>query len=136
MKKDKRIIILGDSMTYEKSHLNSFEENYNFLLKKYLRTKGHLDVFLLARAANHCKFQSKKLKILYDLKQFIIGTHINNTYFQSIPARLLYDFKQFEPNIITLHLGINDCLPRFLTKEEMIMINLKMVKFKNNKFLH
>ncbi|MHA1844480.1 MAG: SGNH/GDSL hydrolase family protein, partial [Promethearchaeota archaeon] len=77
----------------------------------------------------------KHLETHFNDEVFIIGTHINNTYFQSIPARLLYDFKQFEPDIVILNLGISDCLPRLLTKEEMVMINLKMVQFKNNKFL-
>ncbi|MHA1729856.1 MAG: SGNH/GDSL hydrolase family protein [Promethearchaeota archaeon] len=93
MKKNKRIIILGDSMTYEKSHLNSFEENYNFFLKKYLRTNGNHDVFLLARAANHCKYQSKKLKILYDLKQF-------------------------NPDIVIIHLGFPAAAPRLFTESQ------------------
>ena len=88
-----RMVILGDSMTYERKHLNSFEENYNFLLKNYLKTKGNHDVFLLARAANHCKVQSKKFKILYDVKQF-------------------------EPHIVIIHLGFPACAPRLFTESE------------------
>ncbi|MHA1729857.1 MAG: SGNH/GDSL hydrolase family protein [Promethearchaeota archaeon] len=106
-----RVLILGNGSVLPRLSKNiQAHETFGFLMKEYLEPHGNDEVF-------------------------IIGTHINNTYFQSIPARLLYDFKQFEPNIVILHLGINDCLPRLLTKEEMIMINLKMVKFKNNKFL-
>jgi len=120
-----RIVILGDSVIFYivspewlelenlkwKENFFFSEDIYGFILKRYFKSKGNNEVF-------------------------VIGYVNNDTRFQTMFGALARDVKQFEPNIVIIQLGICDCAPRlFSQKEKGIILNLpKFIRKKIIKF--
>ena len=93
-----RILIIGDSLTFYP--LNIRENTYGLILKKYFKSKENVEVFIISHADNHTRAQS--------------------TF-----TRLIYNVNQFKPNIVVVHLGINDCAPRlFMEFDELFIRSL------------
>lgn len=93
-----RIVIIGDSLAMAReTEKILLEDTYGYLLKIFLETKSHTDVFIMARRSN-------------------------DTSIQSADDHLLYDIKQFLPDIVIIQIGIVDCAPRIFGKIERNII--------------